>query len=324
MSEVDDKDGDHHDPNDNNSDDDDDYDPTDDDTCSDSDLSEAFNDNDDDDDDDDDSDAADDESIGWNNDNTEDKQVDREPGTKQQLMAKKVPRMLKFFTVFVVCIAALFGYVYKNNPLLFGRQSGVESKSHDSYTVFDHYAYLDDELFSLSNSIGKDLSSYRNHCLRVLSFTKFFLHDSTVKKFPDAMDVAATAIAYHRVGLWTDNNLNYLQSSKEQLETALGSSVPSEEMNIMREIILQQHKVTDYTNINMSPEENDLINAVRKASWADTTMGLIRFDLPAPLLEAAYNQVQGMDFHKKIFEMTNTLSPNVISGIMNLVQVLKW
>jgi hypothetical protein len=319
MPEVDRKDGDHHDPNDNDSDDDDDYDPTDDDTCSDGSLSESFDEGDD------DNDATDDDvTIGLNNDNSENKQVEKEPGTTQQSVTTKEPRMLKFFTVFVVCIAALFGYVYQNNPLLFGRQSGAESKSHDIYTVFDHYAYLDDELFSLSNFIGKDLSSYRNHCLRVLSFTKFFLTDSTIKEFPDAMDVAATAIAYHRVGLWTDKNLNYLQSSKEQLETALGGSVPAEEMNIMREIILQQHKITDYTNINMSPEENDLINAVRKASWADATMGLIRFDLPAPLLEAAYNQVKGMGFHKKVFEMTSTLSPNVFSGVMEIVQILKW
>jgi len=235
--------------------------------------------------------------------------------------------LLKIQTTIVVCIAVGSGYVYQHNPLLFGQKTVYEESSHNitNYTIYDHYPNLDDELFPLASSLGKNLTAYRNHCLRVLTFAKFFLPESTEQDLPNAMDLAATAIAYHRVGLWTDKNLNYLESSKDQLDKALESSFTPKEMKIMREIILQQHKVTDYTEMS-SETENALVNAVRKASWADATMGLIRFDLPASLLEAAYDQLQEAGFHKLIWEMNTNLSPGIgiMSGIMEAGKIVKW
>ena len=228
---------------------------------------------------------------------------------------------LRVATVLAVFISAFAGIVYQNNPVLFG--TAKEDHAFYDHTVYEFYPHLDDELFPLSASIGIDLGAYRNHCLRVLTFTNYFLPESTKQDLPDAMDLAATAIAYHRVGLWTGKSVNYLESSKDMLEMELGTVFDADKLSIMREIILQQHKVKDFTSMG-SEAENSLINAVRKASWAEITMGLIRFDLPASLLETAYNELEANGFHAVIFGLITKLSPDVLNGVMEVGKIIKW
>lgn len=229
--------------------------------------------------------------------------------------------LLKVFSIFTVLLSVFSGVVYQNNPVLFGTQR--KDYAFYNHTIYEFYPNLDDELFPLAASIGKDLGTYRNHCLRVLTFTNYFLPESAKNDLPDAMDLAATAIAYHRVGLWTDESVNYLESSKDKLEQALGDSFTAEELSIMREIILQQHKIKDFTSMS-SEAANSLINAVRKASWADATMGLIRFDLPASLLETAYNELEGNGFHAVVLGIMTKLSPDILNGVMEVGKIVKW
>jgi len=227
---------------------------------------------------------------------------------------------MKFLGFVTVVLAVGVGFLFQHDPLLFGKRTG---KSHDGYTIYKHYPQLDDELFTVSSSVGKEFTAYRNHCLRVLTFTKYFLPDSVTKEIPNAMDLAASALAYHDVGLWTDKKLDYLEPSKIQLDKALGSAYSPKEIKVMEEIILQHHKWSDYTDL--SSAENDLINAVRKADWADASIGVIRFDLPAPLLEAAYDQLPEAGFHQILLDVLVRLSAgNLLKGAMEFAKIFKW
>lgn len=232
--------------------------------------------------------------------------------------------LLKITAVLALFVSVFSRFVYQNNPVLFGPPAKDEAAAFYDHTVYEFYPHLDDELFPLAAFIGDDLRAYRNHCLRVLTFTKHFLPKSTEDDLPDAMDLAATAIAYHRVGLWSDTKANYLESSKDHLEKELGGSFNAEEMSIMREIILQQHKIKDVTSMH-NEAANSLVNAVRKASWADATMGLIRFDLPPSLLETAYNELEGNGFHSLIWGIIKKIvTPDIMKGVMELGKVIKW
>jgi len=232
--------------------------------------------------------------------------------------------MLMKAAVLAVFVSVFSGLVYQNNPVLFGTPKKDEDVAFYDHTIYEFYPHLDDELFPLAAFIGDDLGAYRNHCLRVLTFTKHFLPKSTEDDLPDAMDLAATAVAYHRIGLWSDTQANYLESSKDHLEKELRGSFNAEEMSIMREIILQQHKIKDVTNMH-SEAANDLVNAVRKASWADATMGLIRFDLPPSLLETAYTELKGNGFHAVIWGIIKKLvAPDIMRGMMEVGKVIKW
>ena len=73
-----------------------------------------------------------------------------------------------------------------------------------------------------------------------------------------------------------------------------------------------------------SEAANSLVNAVRKASWADATMGLLRFDLPSSLLETAYGQLDDAGFHAVILGIITKLSPDIMSGVMEAGEIMKW
>jgi len=225
--------------------------------------------------------------------------------------------LLKVSGALITFAAVLTGFAYHNNPVISG--ASKTDFTFYNHTVYEYYPHLDDELFPLASLIGKDLGSYRNHCLRVLTFTKYFLPKSTEDELPDAMDLAATATAYLRIGLWTDNSLNYIESSKEQLESALGTSYTSEEMNIMREIVLQQHEITDFTGLS-SEAANSLVNAVRKASWVDATMGIFRFDLPSSLLKTAYDELEPARFHSIVLGILRKQSSEATRVILELLR----
>jgi hypothetical protein len=226
---------------------------------------------------------------------------------------------MKFLAIPVVILSVTFGFLYTNNPLLFGQRTG---ESHDGFTIYKHSPELDDELFGLRDKIGPDFKGYRNHCLRVLTFTKYFLEDWVLKEMPDAIETAAIALAYHAVALWTDKKLEYLEPSVAQMEHALETFSETEKA-IMKDIIMQHHKVTDFTS-GRGKAVDALINAVRKADWADATMGVVRFGMPAALLEAAYDNLGEAGFHKVLLGMGSKLSPDDFVGRLDLLKNFKW
>jgi hypothetical protein len=235
--------------------------------------------------------------------------------------------------ILVVVVAAVAAVVYQNNPMLFGRSVLTSGSPSSEFVIYDHYPALDDELLDLSKYIGKDFQAYRNHCLRVLTFTKFFLDQNAAsdggvnlkQELPNAMDLAATAMAYHDVGLWTDHDLNYLEPSAKKLDQTVFNGFSLHEIRVMDEIILQHHKITTYDSTEFTDAENLLINAVRKADWTDATMGLVRYGLPATLLEMAYTKIPEAGFHMMLAGLDSRLSPgNKVNGTLQVLKIFKW
>lgn len=233
--------------------------------------------------------------------------------------------------VFIVLLGIALAYFYTQNPLLFGKRTGESStSSHDAYSsiISEHDTFLDDELFGLSSFLGKEFAPYRNHCLRVLTFTKYFLPGNVLKEIPDAMELVAVALAYHDCALWTDKQLAYLEPSVHQMEQRLlegsGSSKYSkEQLDLMKDIIMEHHKVTPFES-NRTKAADDLVNAVRKADWSDATMGIVRYGMPAELLEATYDKIPTLGFHNILMEMAPRLSPGDIWGQLQVLRILRW
>ena len=209
------------------------------------------------------------------------------------------------------------------NPLLFGFETGVP---HDKFFVYTKHFMLDGELELVRPNIPEqDFERYRNHCLRVMTFTKHHLPEFVFEEYPNAMNIVAMAVAYHDVGLWTDGELNYLEPSAKRMEFHATKEAVFEEkhIDIARQIIMQHHKLTHYSG-DSSEAVNAIVNAVRKADWADATFGIIRFDLPAALLEAAYAKVPEGGFHKMLAGMGPRLSPNSTLGQLAVLNIFKW
>eukprot|EP00429_Kryptoperidinium_foliaceum_P005349 CAMPEP_0176011428 /NCGR_PEP_ID=MMETSP0120_2-20121206/5279_1 /TAXON_ID=160619 /ORGANISM="Kryptoperidinium foliaceum, Strain CCMP 1326" /LENGTH=225 /DNA_ID=CAMNT_0017344291 /DNA_START=86 /DNA_END=763 /DNA_ORIENTATION=+ len=221
----------------------------------------------------------------------------------------------------IILLSVGLGFFFRKNPILFGQRTGA---SHDAFTIIERNEHLDDELFGLAGKVGTEFAAYRNHCLRVLTFTKYFLPDFVEKEIPEAMELASVALAYHDVALWTDKELSYLEPSVAQLEKALGNDSYSEtQMAIMKDIILQHHKITPFES-NRGKAADALVNAVRKADWADASFGIVRFGMPAALLEAAYDKLDEAGFHKILLQLPPRLSPGNFMGQFDVLKIFKW
>lgn len=174
----------------------------------------------------------------------------------------------------------------------------------------------------MADDIGEDYEAYRNHCLRVLTFTKYRLPDSVEKVIPNAIDLVAIALAHHDAALWTEKKLAYLEPSTVHLDAKKGGYT-DEEVAIMKDIVMYYHKVTDFKS-SRSGEADVLVNAVRKADWADASMGVVRFALPAVLLEAAYDNIPESGFHMVLNDFPPKLSPDSLIGQMDVLKIYKW
>ena len=169
-----------------------------------------------------------------------------------------------------------------------------------------------------------------------MSFAKYLMPDFVYDEYPNAMNIVAMALAYHDVALWTDGKLNYLEPSARQMElhTAKEGVFEENHISIARQIIMEHHKFTDYHSKNTQNDSGQIaasgaavdaiVNAVRKADWTDATVGIVRFEVPAALLEAAYAKIPEAGFHVMLAGMGGRLSPNSILGQLDVLKILKW
>jgi hypothetical protein len=211
----------------------------------------------------------------------------------------------------------------------FGRSAG-ELPSSSEFFVFHEHDTLDDALFQHVGQLGDEFDAYRNHCLRVLSFAVHHLgglRNVTNRQ----VNLMALALAYHDIALWTDGKLDYLDPSAALLLRDLRKNDKSGSVQdlqdadfvTLREIVLQHHKLTTWTPPEGSQADELLVNAVRKGDWADATIGMIRFGLPAAYLEKAYTELPEGGFHGILARMGGRLSPDSITERLAVLNIFK-
>jgi hypothetical protein len=262
--------------------------------------------------------------------------------------------------VFVAALAVAFVF---SNELLFGLKAGGGGITPEQQAWIQPYdevlsRYLDKH----KHQIGDDFVPYRNHCLRVMAFARYFLAQDGIKEV-DARthNIMAMALAYHDIALWTDGKLDYLAPSVAQLEKRIGEemnlsqqaegdegtgfvprhlhwSMYEQDSQVAKTIIIQHHKFTAYTvpTIAASNENNNnnksepiehmeqIINAIRKGDWADATMGLIRNGMPQSYLIAVYEAIPEAGFHNILANFGSRLSPHSLTGQLEVLNILKW
>lgn len=69
---------------------------------------------------------------------------------------------------------------------------------------------IDEQLARYRDVIGDDFQGYRNHIFRVVTYAMHFLEQDE-----SAEPTVETAMVYHDIGLWTDQELAYLEPSEK-------------------------------------------------------------------------------------------------------------
>lgn len=145
---------------------------------------------------------------------------------------------------------------------------------------------IEELLLRFQPVIGADFEKYRNHVYRV--FLNCILQD----KAPENSEKYATAAVFHDIGIWTNNTIDYLDPSIEQLRhylTASGKMLWLEEITAM---IYFHHKVSRYDG-----QYKELVEVFRKADWSDVTLGLLPFGLNKSILAMNRKMLPNKGFH---------------------------
>jgi hypothetical protein len=215
----------------------------------------------------------------------------------------------------IIILIAIF---VKRNPLLFGRSVIDDNTDHN--ILHSTNSVLDYHLNIFREEIGNDYQAYRNHCLRVLTFAAHHCGEYCKER---EINLMAMALAYHDIALWSDKQMSYLEPSVKQMHAHAndgGEDWTEDEMITAHEIVMQHHKLTEWKG---GRGDGRLINSVRKGDWADATIGVIRFGLPASLLEDAYRYIPESGFHMVLVGMGRRLSPHSVRGQLAVLNIFK-
>lgn len=156
------------------------------------------------------------------------------------------------------------------------------------------FPITDEILTSFALAIGPDLPGYRNHIYRVLNF--YCALSGTVGPPGDAVQIAA---AFHDLGIWTDDTLDYLPPSvglamhylETRHRTELGSEVSA--------LILEHHKVRAYRSSHTATVE-----PFRQADLIDVSLGLVRFGLPRAFIKTVQSTFPDHGFHAMLIRLS--------------------
>lgn len=177
-------------------------------------------------------------------------------------------------------------------------------------------AHIDELLSPWETAIGADLPGYKNHILRVLNFTLWHLGgDETHQRTLEA------ALVYHDIGLWSDHELAYLEPSSAQALRANSEQNWGLDPALLEGLIVWHHKITPYTGPHA-----DLINALRRADWADFTHGATRgrFALwkgfPKTILLETVDALPWLDFFDSLDRLRANLSGGKLAKFNKLFQ----
>lgn len=168
---------------------------------------------------------------------------------------------------------------------------------------------LDGVLREHAGALGRDRTAYRNHAYRVAN-----LCAAQSDGAPETIERIAIAAAFHDLGIWTDGTFDYLAPSVA-LATAhlarIGRPAWTAEVTAMIE---QHHRVR---RIDGRP----LVEAFRRADWADVTRGLVASGLPRPLLAAVFAAWPSAAFHRRLLQLELR---RLLTHPLNPLPMLRW
>ncbi len=168
-----------------------------------------------------------------------------------------------------------------------------------------------EELFSpYKEIIGKDYDAYRGHVYRVIAYAMHFL-----KQNEEHRPLVETALVYHDMGLWTHNQLAYLEPSEEIALRDNSNKNFGLDPDVLKAAIHWHHKITPYRGVGA-----DVVNAVRKADWIDASQGNIRKGLTKAQVAYVQNSIPDFDFPAVLQRLAGDLGGSKITGALRVLR----
>ncbi len=182
--------------------------------------------------------------------------------------------------------------------------------SRENIEIIDHSDWVE-ELFSpYRDVIGKDYNAYRGHVFRSITFAMHFLAgDASHRKMVE------TAFVYHDIGLWSENNLAYLEPSEALALQDNETKGFGLDLETLQAAIHWHHKVTPYSGHNAT-----VVNAVRKADWIDASQGMLRKGLTKMQVKAVQEAIPDYGFPDVLQRLAHDLGGSAIKGNLRVLR----
>lgn len=181
--------------------------------------------------------------------------------------------------------------------------------------IIDHSDRVESLFAPYREIIGADYPAYRGHVYRVITYAMHFLEGDN-----EARPLVETAFVYHDIGLWTENELAYLEPSEEHALTDNEKYGWGFDPQLLRDAIHWHHKVFPYRGPNQR-----IVEAVRKGDWIDATDGKIRKGLSKTQVKAVQDAIPNYEFGNVLQRLAADLGGNKLSGNLRVLRkVFKW
>lgn len=160
------------------------------------------------------------------------------------------------------------------------------------------------------DQLGRDYIGYRNHILRVLSYTMHFLGGDAQHR-----PIIETALAFHDIGMWSDGDLAYLEPSIAQALAANQREGWGYDPALLTALIAEHHKLRPYRGPHA-----DLVNALRKADWIDASGGMVRQGLSKAQIAAVTQAIPIEGFPQTLMRLAGDLAGgNRVRGLLRVL-----
>jgi len=141
--------------------------------------------------------------------------------------------------------------------------------------IIEEHPLLDEILADWKNTIGDDFQGYRNHVHRMI-LCCFALKDLANEELSEEeKEKIIIAGAFHDIGIWIDNTLDYLPPSIPPARKYLKNRRLESWSTEIESMINEHHKIREYKDTNYP-----LVELFRKGDLVDFSLGMIKFGLP--------------------------------------------
>lgn len=160
-----------------------------------------------------------------------------------------------------------------------------------------------------------DYQAYRNHCVRVYNFALYLMKKPSNPR--DDIKKIAIALAFHDLGIWTDNTVDYIDPSRKLAKDYLIkenlSSNWGEEIDLM---IAAHHQI-----LQGSLPNDSLAEIIRRADLVDFSWGFVRNGLPKEIIQKVQGAYANAGFHWRLMQLA---SGWFIHHPTNPAPMLRW
>lgn len=159
--------------------------------------------------------------------------------------------------------------------------------------IIKNLTLLDDILSDWKESIGDDFQGYKNHVQRMI-LCCFALSDLAKTELSDEdKEKIIIAGAFHDIGIWVENTLDYLPPSLPPAREYLKKRGLEAWITEIELMITEHHKFREYKNLDYP-----LVELFRKGDLVDFSLGTVRFGLEKQEIKQLKSKIPNAGFHK--------------------------